>query len=650
MDKAKFLGLAQKAHGDKYGYEAVPENMTRRDKVSIVCPEHGVFVQQVATHINGSRCPECAKVSRLVKSAKRAVPLEVFVARARAAHGDRYTYTNVVYRNKDTKVAITCPEHGDFMQTPASHAGGHGCPRCFNLVRGQSGKIDPEVWVVQQSARHPGVDFSESVYKGAHVLVTARCLVHGDITRKAMKWATSGCPKCGKERSAAAPRSTEALAAYNARHSKEAEKDFWAFAKANAGRFDFSLAVYRGVNVPLTVICREHGPFAPIPNNLIRGHGCIECGNEAISAAKVLSVGEVLERFAVTHGDKYDYSKVVYINGGTDVEIVCRQHGSFFQNIHNHAAGAGCPVCGKNTSYGEYALRQWLEALGESVVPRARNIIPPKEIDIWLPERRLGVEYHGLYWHTTDRVADIHREKWERAEAAGVRVIQVFEDEWLGAPDVVKSRLLALLGRASKVGARKCTVEDIAPAEARGFLEATHTQRAGPPAQRYLALKHQDRVVAVASFGKRKASTMAAGGDWEVLRYASEGVVVGGFSKLFSAFVKAESVSRAVSYCDLRYGSGGMYAAAGFSLEGVTDPDYWWVPRGADYRVARYQTQKHKLKNHPILGPFYKETMTENEICAAAGWKKILGVGSQKWVWTKSKNPAILPPPKPLIL
>lgn len=635
MEKSKFLTLSQQAHGTKYGYEYVPDVMCRRDKVTIVCPDHGAFVQQVATHVDGSRCPECAKLSRIAKAATRAVPLDVFVSRARAAHGDKYDYSGVKYKNKDVKVEIRCPQHGAFLQTPASHAAGHGCPECYNMVRGQDIKIPTDVWRSMQSARYPQVDFSKSEYRGAHALVTAECRIHGSVTRKASKWALSGCPQCGRERSAAAPRSTEAFKKYNARHSVEAEQKFWGFAERNSDRFDFSQSVFRGVGVPVVVICRKHGPFAPIPNNLIRGHGCLECGKDAIGLANVLSEGEVLRRFRNTHRDKYDYSKVSYLKSNVDVEIVCKEHGSFFQNVHNHAAGAGCPMCGGTASYGEYALRLWVESLGETVVVGDRTVIAPKEIDIWLPERKLGIEYHGLYWHTEDRVADIHRWKWEKAAAAGVRLLQIFEDEWMSNPEVVKSRVLALLGMASTVGARKCLVVDIAHNEARGFLEMHHTQRAGPPAQVYLALKHQGAVVAVASFGKRKVASMSSGGDWEVLRYASKGVVVGGFGKLFSEFVKRTELARVISYCDLRYGDGRMYKAVGFSLECVTEPDYWWVPRGADYRVSRYQTQKHKLKSHAVLGEFYSEDATENEICSAAGWKKIFGVGSQKWIWER---------------
>lgn len=127
-----------------------------------------------------------------------------------------------------------------------------------------------------------------------------------------------------------------------------------------------------------------------------------------------------------------------------------------------------------------------------------------------------------------------------------------------------------------------------------------------------------------------------AGDTWEVIRYASTGRVRGGFSKLFKNFIELYQPERVVSYCDLRYGDGRLYAATGFVLDGVTDPDYWWVPNGKIVRVPRYQTQKHKLSVHPVLKNFYDPTKTEVEICHAAGWYRIYGVGHQRWVWNRA--------------
>jgi hypothetical protein len=251
-----------------------------------------------------------------------------------------------------------------------------------------------------------------------------------------------------------------------------------------------------------------------------------------------------------------------------------------------------------------------------------------------MPKRKIGIEYHGLFWHTEDRVATLHRDKWEMAQAAGIRLVQVFEDEWLGKQAIVQSRLLALTGRGEKFAARKCHIVDLVAAEARAFLDVTHLQSFGVAGKLYLGLEFEGRLVAVATFGRRNASKATNSGDWEVLRYASVGRVVGGFGRLYTEFLRRESPIRVVSYCDLRWGDGGMYQAVGFVLEKVTEPDYWWLAPKTVARIPRHATQKHRLKAHPVLKGYFREDWSEYQICAAAGWKKILGVGNQRWVWT----------------
>jgi hypothetical protein len=213
-------------------------------------------------------------------------------------------------------------------------------------------------------------------------------------------------------------------------------------------------------------------------------------------------------------------------------------------------------------------------------------------------------------------------------------LIQIFEDEWVDKPDVVKARLRALLGVGRKMHARKTQLRNIPFSQAREFLNARHTQGAGVACMAY-GLYDADELVAVATFGRSRTGGMTVQREtntWEVYRYASEGTVVGGFGKLLKHFIQDMNPELIISYCDLRYGDGKLYERTGFTLHSITEPDYWWVPNGQVKRVPRYQTQKHKLATHPDLKAYYAPNKTENEVCEAAGWRKIHGVGSQKWV------------------
>ena len=115
-----FIKEAKKIHGDKYNYSKV-EYKGSKDKVCIICPEHGEFWQTPNKHLSGQGCPKCANKN---------VTTEEFIQKAKQVHGDIYDYSKVEYIGFKDKVCIICPEHGEFWQTPDHHIQGEGCPYC----------------------------------------------------------------------------------------------------------------------------------------------------------------------------------------------------------------------------------------------------------------------------------------------------------------------------------------------------------------------------------------------------------------------------------------------------------------------------------------------------------------------------------------
>lgn len=483
-------------------------------------------------------------------------------------------------------------------------------------------------------------DFSGAVYAGSLVRMRSiQCPVHGEFTqypsvlRKGM-----GCPKCGAVRRADAKRTP-------------AEDYFVKVAEIHGGKYDYSVSKFTIMNARLDVRCPVHGVFSISANHhYYRKQGCGKCETEAkrtrIVRYRHLSHQSKIDNTAKTffdkcrevHEDRYTYPEQEYRGAKEKIRVVCPVHGEFQQAAWDHLAGGGCATCGTADPKWERDLAAYIEGFGLRV-ERSAPVLGGKHIDIYVPERKFGVELHGLKWHTTQyRAVDYHRTKWEAAEAEGIQLLQVFEDEWVNRLDVVRARIAAMLGFGEKFAARKCSLSLLEPSEARTFLDATHIQGAGN-ASMYYGLRFDARLIAVASFGKSRTGAMTGAmeeGVWEVIRYASVGRVRGGFGKLFSAFLKDVQPERVVSYCDLRYGNGALYKATGFTLDSVTPPDYWWVPNGKVVRVPRYTTQKHKLKDHPVLGKFYSPGKTEAQICAEAGWHRIYGVGHQRWVWLAS--------------
>ena len=105
-----FINKCKTIHGDKYDYSKVIYT-NAKDKICIMCPEHGEFWQEPSSHLNGCGCPKCAKITR---SEKKTLTKDTFMENSQKKHGNKYNYSKVEYTNARDKVCIICPEHGEF--------------------------------------------------------------------------------------------------------------------------------------------------------------------------------------------------------------------------------------------------------------------------------------------------------------------------------------------------------------------------------------------------------------------------------------------------------------------------------------------------------------------------------------------------------
>ena len=112
--------------------------------------------------------------------------------------------------------------------------------------------------------------------------------------------------------------------------------------KVHGDKYDYSKAVYRGSESKICVICPQHGEFWPTANNHLNGSGCPQC------VGRTVTTDRFIEKARAVHGDKYDYSKVKYVNSTTPVTIICPKHGEFQQKPSLHLCGNGCKECSGN--------------------------------------------------------------------------------------------------------------------------------------------------------------------------------------------------------------------------------------------------------------------------------------------------------------
>lgn len=276
----------------------------------------------------------------------KATTRDEFIKKARNKHGDKYSYDKVDYKHNKTKVIITCPQHGDFEMMPANHTNsGQGCPECAREGR----MLTWESFVSKARNLHSNKFFYHPPTGKFNTKssVDMVCSLHGAFSQTASSHlAGTGCPLCAKENARAV------------KHEKLSYGKAGFVTRAHAvhgNRYSYDKVVYNTTMTKVEIICREHGSFWQIPNNHLSGSICPKCANEKrlvnlVANHVTKKSAAVVEDFKKVHGDRYDYSKVIYSKANKSVEIVCSKHGSFFQTPSNHLNGRGCPTCGVESS------------------------------------------------------------------------------------------------------------------------------------------------------------------------------------------------------------------------------------------------------------------------------------------------------------
>ena len=181
-----FIEKARKIHGWRYDYSKViyVNNYT---PVIIICSIHGEFLQSPKNHLKGCNCPICVNGT---------LTLEEFIQRARLVHGDRFDYSKTIYIDSYTKVIITCPEHGEFEQIPASHLFGIGCFKCGN----------PTLTLEEFIQRAREIHGDKYGYENFIIINTktkglVTCETHGDFQQTPDSHLRgNGCPKCKRSK------------------------------------------------------------------------------------------------------------------------------------------------------------------------------------------------------------------------------------------------------------------------------------------------------------------------------------------------------------------------------------------------------------------------------------------------------------------
>ena len=174
-------------------------------------------------------------------------------------------------------------------------------------------------------------DYSKTIYKGCTNKVCIICPEHGEFWQlPTSHMSGNGCPKC-----------------FKTKYAKTTEEFVCDAKKIHGDKYDYSKVEYKNAHTKVCIVCPEHGEFWQKPNSHLSGCGCPKCGDETISIKQKNNKEDFIKKSRTIHGDKYDYSKVEYVDSHTKVCIICPEHGEFWQTPYNHYGGKqGCPKCG----------------------------------------------------------------------------------------------------------------------------------------------------------------------------------------------------------------------------------------------------------------------------------------------------------------
>jgi hypothetical protein len=244
--------------------------------------------------------------------------------------------------------------------------------------------MEKDEFIEKAKAIHGGkYDYSKVEYKSNKTKVCIVCPIHGEFWQVPNSHLSShGCPKCGVK--------------YRSEKKSYSKDTFIDRAKLIFPQYDYSLLEYVNSHTKIKLICPIHGEFEIKPYHLLNGHGCKKCGQILTHDKQRKTKEEFIEEAKKIHGDKYDYSKVNYVNTETKVCIRCLEHGDFWITPHAHLSGKqGCPVC--KESQLEKEMRLFLSEKNIKHINKKHfDWLGQQHLDFYLPEYNVAIECQGI--------------------------------------------------------------------------------------------------------------------------------------------------------------------------------------------------------------------------------------------------------------
>ena len=354
---------------------------------------------------------------------------------------------------------------------------------------------------------------------------------------------------------------------------------------------------------------------------------CKKCfGSRAAYSKKTNSLDQKIK--AIEIDNRFKIKKTSFLNEGTFILEcnICKYENETMFNNGKTIENFKCEKCfPSNKSKQEYILIEFLKSIGideiihgyrDYEVDKLRSF---KEIDCYIPNKKIGIELNGLYWHTNiDK--NYHIEKKEFFKNKEIDILHFTDIELIEKKEICYSIIKNRLGIIeNKIFARKCKIREINNNLYKIFVNKNHIS-GYVNAKIKVGLFFEEKLVSVASFSKPRFKNED---KLEMIRFCSEldTSIVGGLSKIIS-FVFKKYNKNIVSFCDYSKYNGLGYTKAGFKFVKKTPPNYWYYKSG--FLFNRMKFQKHKIKKMP----FYSDAKTEKQIMEENGFSRYYDCGN----------------------
>ena len=478
------------------------------------------------------------------------------IEKFRKVHGDKYNYDKMIYKGLRQKIIITCPIHGDFEQIAYNHQT-CGCKQCY-----EESRIITTDRVIKRFKEVHGelYDYSKFTEVKSYLdKIEIICPIHGSFHKIISNHIKGqGCPECYRE---------------STRLTKE--KLIEKFRKIHGDRYNYDKVEYVNYDTPVIITCPIHGDFSQLIHTHVHtynnhnGCGCPECAKIKLREIKLLDINNLINRFNIVHDNKYNYDKMIYTGMRDNITITCPIHGDFEQLPANHLYNnQGCPNCAYELTISkpEQDLADLIKSWNLNILQNDRSVLNPKELDIYIPEKKVAIEFNGSWHHSTAKQPNnsYHYQKSLECEKQGLRLIHVWE--WLWNNPVKQKVLINIIKSACgiiehKIPARKCTSHflelcECSLVEKEEIIKFFNENNINGhrPAKYVTLLRYENKIVHAFSWGK----SFTGNQDWELIRGASllNHSVIGGSSKLWKLFKNKINPKSVVYYIDYNFFDG----------------------------------------------------------------------------------------------